>query len=228
MLISLYRIIFRGLKELTLANTQQRSLLRLAAANVSVYAAHTSIDVSTGGNADWLARVVAGHTEHDVDLSQFSSAKPVEAAKASLTEGHSHPNAGFGRVASLDQPASVSELVERIKKATALKNVIVGVPDDVDVNDKYIQTVAVAAGSAGSILAKSEAQAWLTGELSHHEALAAVEKGIVVILTLHGNSERAYLSQVLQKRLQRLLDEEKGADLKVVVSSADREPLTFM
>ena len=73
-------IIFRGLKSLTLADSQQESLLRLAAEGISVrsclelyifgymltgmygviqvYSPHTAIDAATGGLGDWLADII--------------------------------------------------------------------------------------------------------------------------------------------------------------------------
>lgn len=36
-----------------------------------------------------------------------------------------------------------------------------------------------------------------TGELSHHEALAAIEQGKVVITAFHSNTERGFLKGVL-------------------------------
>lgn len=56
-------IIFRPLKSVTLANTQQRSLLRLAAAGISVYCPHTAVDAASRGNAAWLASLVTEHTQ---------------------------------------------------------------------------------------------------------------------------------------------------------------------
>lgn len=53
-------IIFRGLKALTLANSQQQSLLRLAQEGISVYCPHTAVDAAPGGLNDWLADVVTG------------------------------------------------------------------------------------------------------------------------------------------------------------------------
>lgn len=53
-------IIFRGLKSLTLANSQQNSLLRLAQEGISVYSPHTAVDAAPGGLNDWLAAVVSG------------------------------------------------------------------------------------------------------------------------------------------------------------------------
>ena len=53
-------IIFKGFKSLTLADTQQQSLLRLALEGISVYSPHTAVDAVPGGLGDWLADIVTG------------------------------------------------------------------------------------------------------------------------------------------------------------------------
>lgn len=57
-------IIFRSLKAITLGNTQQQSLLRLAQEGISVYCPHTAVDAVTGGLNDWLADVVSGRANN--------------------------------------------------------------------------------------------------------------------------------------------------------------------
>ena len=47
-----------------------------------------------------------------------------------------------------------------------------------------------------------------TGEMSHHEALAAIEKGQVVISLFHSNSERGFLAEVLRGQLEETVQEE--------------------
>lgn len=77
-MFSLDPIIFKGLKSLTLADTQQQSLLRLALEGISVhiattsseihtliqwsqvYSPHTAVDAAPGGLGDWLADIVTG------------------------------------------------------------------------------------------------------------------------------------------------------------------------
>lgn len=51
-------IVFRPLKGLTLANTQQASLLRCAQEGISIYSPHTAVDASPRGTNEWLADVV--------------------------------------------------------------------------------------------------------------------------------------------------------------------------
>jgi len=64
----------------------------------------------------------------------------------------------------------------------------------------------------------------LTGELSHHEVLAAVAKGQHVILLGHANSERWYLS-VLRTKLLALFGE---SPLEVEISKEDKSPLQIV
>ena len=45
---------------MTLAHTQQQSLLRLALEGISVYSPHTAVDAAPGGLGDWLADIVTG------------------------------------------------------------------------------------------------------------------------------------------------------------------------
>jgi putative NIF3 family GTP cyclohydrolase 1 type 2 len=56
--IAYHPIIFRGLKSLTFSNTQQQSLLRLAAEGISVYCPHTALDAATDGLTDWMADIL--------------------------------------------------------------------------------------------------------------------------------------------------------------------------
>jgi dinuclear metal center YbgI/SA1388 family protein len=63
--IAYHPIIFKGLKALTLANSQQQSLLRLASQGISVYSPHTALDSAPGGINDWLADIVTGTKTSD-------------------------------------------------------------------------------------------------------------------------------------------------------------------
>ena len=88
-------------------------------------------------------------------------------------------------------------------------------------DEKRIDTIAVCAGSGGSLLRSHKADLWITGELSHHEALDAVHSGTSVILCEHSNSERGYLRDVYRDKLSSLLENE----VQVEVSEKDSDPL---
>merc|ERR1712098_750612 len=57
-----------------------------------------------------------------------------------------------------------------------------------------VRSIAVCAGSGGSVLGGVKADLVVTGEMSHHEVLDFVHKGVSVILADHSNTERGYLN----------------------------------
>ncbi len=86
-------------------------------------------------------------------------------------------------------------------------------------------TIAVLAGSAGELLHEAldqGADVVLTGEVRHHDALAAAARGATVICTLHSNSERLALPSLAD----RLRDELPG--LEVLQSRRDADPFAFV
>jgi putative NIF3 family GTP cyclohydrolase 1 type 2 len=67
-----------------------------------------------------------------------------------------------------------------------------------------------------------------TGELSHHEVLAAVAKGQYVVLCGHSNTERGFLN-VLKFNLQHVLNDQVGkGTIEVIISTKDRDPLEII
>jgi putative NIF3 family GTP cyclohydrolase 1 type 2 len=87
-----------------------------------------------------------------------------------------------------------------------------------------VTRVAVCAGSGGDLVkdaVRAGAQLLVTGELRHHDALAANAAGLDVICTRHSTSERVALA-ALERRLTEALP---GAT--VVRSREDRDPFAF-
>ena len=80
---------------------------------------------------------------------------------------------GFGRVGPLDEPAPLSEIVERLKAALSLPHLIVAGP-----MDRRVTTAAVGAGATGDLLGdalRATADLFVLGEMRHHDALRAVK-----------------------------------------------------
>ncbi len=124
--------------------------------------------------------------------------------------------AGAGRRLVLDQPATVGELGDRLKSHLGRARIRYALAGD----DRPLRTVGVVPGSGGSMvdLARSEGcDAFITGEMTHHEILAARQSGISVLLAGHSNTERGYLKRLAPK-LADLLDH---ADVRV--SAKDRD-----
>ncbi|RFU27909.1 hypothetical protein B7463_g8454, partial [Scytalidium lignicola] len=226
-------IIFRPLKALTLANSQQNSLLRLAQEGISVYCPHTAVDAAPGGLNDWLAGIVVG--ESDVAGKEWPSLGDNGTYELSVIKPVSDPPKGFegaghGRIVRFHKPEPLGNIILRITRGLGVKFVSVAVPQSVPdgkKSDIEISSVGICAGSGGSMLGGLDVDLLFTGELDHHSALAAIERGQVVVTAFHSNTERAYLSQRMSRyvadKLSDMFDNKiEGCDVEV--SKADKDP----
>lgn len=99
--VSYHPIIFRGLKALTQADSQQSTLLQLAAEGISVYSPHTAVDAVPDGMADWLCDIVTGKLDapepetHTADLPSPGSETDVTTS-ASSSAVSSRPTSASG------------------------------------------------------------------------------------------------------------------------------------
>lgn len=126
---------------------------------------------------------------------------------------------GLGRMGKLAKPRKISELLQEIKKQTGAKSYGIIGP-----KERVVRTAAVCAGSCGKIISQVIAEGcdfYLTGELKHHQAMAAQEAGLSCICLSHSVSERFILKK-LAKVLQNLLK-----DVKINISRKDCDPFTW-
>jgi dinuclear metal center YbgI/SA1388 family protein len=136
---------------------------------------------------------------------------------------------GMGRIGRLAKPASLSALVARVKKATGCDKVLLAQPEGgkkpsprrSSPRSGTVTTAACCAGAGGGLYRAAlaaGAQLYLTGEMRHHDALAATAGGMTVVCLGHSNSERIALASLAQ-RLSLALP-----GLAVACSAADRDP----
>lgn len=201
LVVAYHPFIFRGLKLLTSADPQQRLLLRLVQAGVSVYSPHTAVDAAKGGVNDFLAEVAG-------------AAAPTLVLQQSSAHGEGE---GMGRLVHFDPPVLLQELVARTKLHLGLAHVQVAAAHGASETAASIRTLAVCAGLGSSVFKGVEADAYLTGEMLHHEVLHLKESGKSVVLTNHTNCERPYLA-----RMKQLLED---ADVEVAIAATDADPL---
>lgn len=201
LIVSYHPPIFGGVKRITASTPGGRVLLELIRAGVHVYSPHTALDAVEGGMNDWLVEGLG----------------PVE-EMAPIDPVADRPAAGMGRIGSLATPTPVNELVERLKAHLGLRRLRLAAPDQVPL----IRRVAVCPGAGGSLFqGVGPVDLLLTGEMRHHDVLARVANGSVVVLTDHTNTERGYLG-----RLARMLEERLG--VVVHVSRVDQDPLRIV
>lgn len=163
----------------------------------------------------------------------------------------------MGRIVRFEKPIPLPAIIDRIGLGLGNpKGFPIAVPQGKNAGDMQIRSIAICAGSGGGLFGSMERNGeddvdlYFTGEMSHHEALAAIEKGKCVICLFHSNTERGFLHGVLRGQLEeavaqeweRVRREEEGreglsAELKealgdesgeVAVSEVDRDPYGIM
>ena len=126
---------------------------------------------------------------------------------------------GMGRVGALTRPASLKTMLDRARRACGVMHVQLARPRGA--KPRPIRMLAVGCGSGGSLCqaaAEAGADLYITGELRHHDALAAVAAGLTVACVGHSNSERLTLG-TLARRMEEALP-----GLRVELSAEDRDP----
>ena len=199
--------IFDPLSELTPSRSRERVILRLVESRIAVYSPHTALDAVTGGVNDWLAEGLGeGESEPIIPFSEPGAEEDVSAS-------------GQGRLLRLRKPVTLSTLVRRVKSHLGLERLRVA---SAGARNSLVSSVALCAGAGGAVLGGVEADAYLSGEMRHHDVLDARARGTSVILCEHTNTERGYL-RILRAKLARAL----GRGVQVRVSRVDSEPLGF-
>ncbi|MEM6392496.1 MAG: Nif3-like dinuclear metal center hexameric protein [Planctomycetota bacterium] len=135
--------------------------------------------------------------------------------------------AGVGRLLTLDEPVGVGVLAERVKERLGVERVKVAGEGRVG----EVQTAAVCVGAGGKLFEGVEADAYVTGEMQHHQVLDLAERGKGVVLAGHTHTERPYLP-VYRERLDEVMVGAGGAGggaggVEWRISEKDRAPLRF-
>lgn len=198
LIISYHPILFQPVTRLSANSAYDRAIMKLIQKNVAVYSPHTALDAVIGGVNDWLADGVG---EGDVTVLNPSE----------------NSDAGQGRLVELKRPVKLKTLAQRIKSHLGLKNLRLAKRS----TDDPIRTIALCAGAGTDAFRGIQADCFLTGEMSHHNILAATTNGTHVILCEHTNTERGYLP-IFRKILRKAL----GNGVDIVVSAVDADPIS--
>lgn len=186
--------------------------------------------------------------------SQIGTKQPAPLAHTRSTI-HPHPGEpsppqdetpGMGRLVTLHTPQPLRTILEHIATGTGLPSpsgIPVAVPQVVTTTDTItgtkpagtdvgripIRTIGVCPGSGAGVLLKTPdgrmPDLLFTGEMSHHETLAAVERGSVVVAVRHSNTERGFLHAVMREALEGVVKKEWSSRVQDQGSAQDEEIL---
>lgn len=161
------------------------------------------------------------YEEPAIDVFQLMTEPPLETEEQTP-----------GRVAVLRRSVTAKTLITRVKRTLGVKRLKASVPDvygepishGIDDLPNAIQTIAVCVGAGGSLFEKYPfADAYITGEMQHHQVLDFYQKGKVVILAGHTNTERPFLGRYRDR-----LIEAGGSKVDWLISEADRAPMVVV
>jgi dinuclear metal center YbgI/SA1388 family protein len=199
LIVAYHPILFQGIQRLDADSAYDRTVMKLVQKNIAVYSPHTALDAVIGGVNDWLADGVG-----DGEVSVLHPAD--------------NSDAGQGRMVELKRPVKLKTLAQRIKDHLGLKTLRLAPAAE----NSSIRTVALCAGAGSDAFSGIQADCYLTGEMSHHNVLAATTNGSHVILCEHTNTERGYLP-VFKKILGKAL----GEGVEIVISIEDADPISI-
>jgi len=199
LIVAYHPILFQPANRLNANNAYDRAVMKLVQKNIAVYSPHTALDAVIGGVNDWLADGVGD--------GEVSVLQPIE-----------NSDAGQGRRVELKRSVKLKTLAQRIKKHLGLKNLRLAAASE----DMPIKTVALCAGAGTDAFKGIQADCYLTGEMSHHNVLAATLNGSHVILCEHTNTERGYLP-VFRKILCKALN----TSVEISISAEDANPISI-
>ena len=169
LIISHHPVIFRATKNFLSDN----AAYQLASSGISAICAHTSLDIAKGGVNDALAAALG-----------FENASPLSA------EGEE----SMIRVAEIS-PVSGEELAKTVADKL---NSGIRIAD----SGKTISKVALCGGAGGdfiSAVAEIGCDAYITGDISHHEFLDALELGLTLIAAGHFETENPVVASLAEK-----------------------------
>jgi len=153
-------------------------------------------------------------------IAAMKKAHPYETPAYDVFKLHNSRNKfGLGRIGKLAQPLSVEQIIRKVKRRTGAK--AVGIVGDAK---RLVKTAAVCAGYCGKIInlvIAAKVDLYLTGELKHHQALAAQQADLTCICLSHTVSERF----MLKKLAKQLHNHIKQATVRI--SKKDVDPFRW-
>ena len=184
-------LFFHGVKHILDDDPETMSVYRLIRSGIGLYAAHTNFDAAEGGVNDALLETLG-----------VGAIRPL-------------PEENLGRIGTLASAMTLSDFAALVSDTLKTRSDVVGNPD------AAVMTVAcVGGGGFEDYFAARAAGAdvFITGECKHHEALAAKELGMPLIVAGHYETECMAMPKLIA-RLQQLTN-----DVQYKLALSDRSP----
>lgn len=202
LIVTHHPIIFRGVKSINDQSALGLKLLDLIRNDVSAFSMHTNFDSCPGGMADIVCAALGLRKTGLMEPTGFLPKDTQNGAAEGLqlrvveTEGDVNPDAyGIGFTAELPEMLSAAELAARVKACFGLPFVQyydAGMP---------IRRIACCPGSGRGELKEVLSlgvDAFLSGDMGHHEGLDLCEEGISLLDAGHYGLEHIFVHYIAE------------------------------
>lgn len=199
LILTHHPLLFHGIKQITDTDFIGKRLIRLLQTDTALFAMHTNFDVA----------VMADEAADRLGLSDRDILEP--------TGADAETRWGIGRIGSLPAPMTLGSLADLVRETFKVPHV--RLYGDLDAP---VRTCAILPGSGKDALdlaLEAGAQVLITGDITHHVGLDALEKGIALMDAGHYGVEKIfipYMKEYLEKEFPFL----------EVAAAPEREPFT--
>ena len=226
MIICHHPLIFNPIKRITNDNPIGRKIIKLIKNNIAVYAMHTNFDCTIGGMNDMLMERLGFDKSEILDPRTPEKAQPYEeVAYDIIALENKLENYGLGRIGELEDAVTLQEYAEQVKNLLGIKSLKI-----IGNGEKIIKKVAVIGGAGSSYWQKAKskgADVLITGDISYHTQVDALEGGMALIDGGHFGTEKVIMSFMTEK-LRDLLREKGYKDVLIEESIENDEIETTM
>lgn len=197
--------VFSKVERFDLSDPQIKMYQKLLANNIAVYAVHTSMDRAVNGTNEWLAQALSlENVKHWDDPTH-------------------HSNVSLGRYGKLPKAMTRAEVINHVKKAFNLDNVIT---IERQAKESY-KTLAIIGGSGTSFLKEInqlDVDVFITGDITYHKGMEAYEYDLLTIDVGH-HVEVLFAEKMTEHLLNK--QEIKESGLLISKSQVNTNPFKF-
>ena len=217
MLLTHHAMLFHPLRRIDTATARGRAIALALTHDLTVYNAHTNLDVAPGGVNDVLTQLLHLHDAKVLDVT-YQERTHIDEKKTE--NAHRQPTVkefGMGRIGNLGTPVSLATFADFVRNVLELSGIrYAGDPEFM------VNRVAVVGGSGGRWTQQAilkGADVMVTADCDHHTMAEAWQDGLAMVDATHAAMERPVL-----KWLQQQLQHEFGDALQVIISEVVEDP----
>lgn len=204
-IITHHPLLFNKIDVVDYNNISGNYIIDLIRAGISVYSAHTTFDDAFGGNNEYLADILG--------LKRIRRIKNKRPDMRGIAREYV-----VGRMGDFPEPITMETACRLVEKALNVKGELKTVGD----SNKVLRTVGLCSGSGGDTMRaaiNNGCDLFITGDVRHHEAQVAIEKGICVIDAGHYGTEKIFAENFADK-----LRKNVGSTIQIIASEINTNP----